>query len=155
MKKYAWIGLISLAAALTVATVVTINNRFTPLESETEGYTLTLNTTNCGFVPSSRSTGQSTTSNSPVTSKGNPILFSYTSAMKPSGFAMNLSANTGTIANITPLTGLFSIVVNYSGGECQLSYGNAYSSYTGSLNIQSGVRYEMNYGRIHRMICSS
>ena len=145
MKKLTIIGLVSLSAVLTLATLTSINRDFFPLESETEGYALTLNSSNCGFIPNSRSSGQSTSSNSPVTSKGNPITFYYTYAMKQSGYAMNLNANTGSIANVTPLTGLFSVLVNYSGGECLLSYGNSYNNYTGSLNIQSGVRYEINY----------
>lgn len=145
MKKYAWMGLATLAVTLAIAAAATVDKNLYPLESETEGYVLTLNTNNCGFIPNSRSSGQSNNNNSPTTSKGNPIIFSYAYAMKPSGFAMNLNANNGYIANVTPLTGLFSVLVNYSGGECQLSYGNAYNSYTGSINIQSGVRYEINY----------
>ena len=145
MKKLTLIGLFSLATVLGVATLVTINKNFYPLVSETEGYSLTLNSSNCGFIPSSRSSGQSNNSNSPVTSKGNPIVFSYAYAMRQGGYAMNINASTGSIANVTPLTGLFSVLVNYSGAECQLSYGNSYNNYIGSINIQSGVRYEINY----------
>ena len=145
MKKLTWIGAFSLITVLGVAMMVTLNKNFSPRVSDADSYSLTLNSSNCGFIPTSRTSGQSNSSNSPKTSKGNPINFAYTYALKQGSYAMNLSANTGSIANITALTGLFSISVNYSGGQCQLSYGNSYNDYVSSLNIQSGVRYEMNY----------
>ena len=145
MKKLTLIGLFSLVATLGVAIFGTLNKNFVRVSSKSEDYTLTLDSSNCGFIPTSRSSGQSTNSNSPLTSKGNAIIFSYANAMKQSGYAMNLSASSGSIANVTALTGLFSVLVNYSGGECQLSYGNSYNNYVGSLNIQSNVRYELNY----------
>ena len=145
MKKLTLIGLFSLAATLGVAALITVNNNVFPLESDVEGYSLTLDSSNCGFIPDSRSSGQSNNSNSPTTSKGNRIAFYYTYAMKQNGYAMNLNGSNGSIANVTPLTGLFSVLVNYVGGQCQLSYGNSYNNYTSSINIQSGVRYEINY----------
>ena len=144
-KKLISISILSLATALFVATLPALNQDLFPLVSETENYTLTLNSSNCGFIPSSRASGQSNNSNSPVTIKGNPIIFSYANAVKQNGYVMNLSASSGSIANVTALTGLFSIVVNYTGGECQLSFGNSYNNYVGSMNIQSDVRYEINY----------
>ena len=144
MKKYTLIGLFSLAIVLGVATLTVINKSVYPLISESEGYTLTLNSSNCGFMPSSKMSGQSNNNNSPVTTEGNRIIFAYTNASRQSGYAMSLGSS-GSFSNVTALTGLFSITVNYSGGECQLSYGNGYNSYTGSLNIQSNVRYEINY----------
>ncbi len=146
MKKLAPIGLFSLAVLLLgVVTVTTFNKTLVPLESEMESYSLTLNSSNCNFIPNSRSSGQSNNSNSPTTTKGNPIIFSYSNAMKQSGYAMNFNSSSGSIANVTALTGLFSITVNYDGGECQLSYGNIYNNYVSSMNIQSGVRYEINF----------
>ena len=145
MKKYGWIGLFSLVGVLGVAALTTINRTFHPNVSSADSYTLTLDSSNCGFIPATRSIGQSNDSNSPVTSKGNPIIFSYGYAMKKNGYAMNIQAPSGYISNVTALTGLFSISVNYTGGQCQLSYGNSYNNYVSSMNIQSGVRYEINY----------
>lgn len=146
MKKFAPIGLFSLVILLLgVVTVTTFNKTLVPLESEMESYSLTLHSSNCNFIPNSRSSGQSNNSNSPTTTKGNPIIFAYSNAMKQSGYAMNFNSSSGSIANVTALTGLFSISVNYDGGECQLSYGNSYNNYVSSMNIQSGVRYEINF----------
>ena len=145
MKKYAVIGLFVLSAALGIGAITTINKGVLPLESETEGYVLTLNSSNCGFVPNSRSSGVTTSSNSPSTINGNSIIFSYSNIMKQNGYAMNLNASNGSIANVTALTGLFAVTVNYTGGECELSYGSSFDNYVGSINIQSGVRYAIDY----------
>ena len=143
-KKLVCIGLLTLTAVFGVATLPSLNKGPFPLSSETEGYVLTLNSSNCGFIPTIRSSGQSTNANSPKTLDGNPIVFAFDTAIKTNNYAMTIGSS-GSIANITALTGLFSIVVNYSGGQCQLSYGNSYNGYIDSINIQSNVRYEMNY----------
>ena len=145
MKKLRWLSVIPFVATLGVLTVVTLNKNFIPLESQTDSYTLTLNSSNCGFIPTSRSSGQSNDSNSPTTIRGNRITFAYTNAMKQANYAMNIKASTGSISNVTALTGLYSITVNYVNGACQLSYGNGYNNYTGTIDIESGVRYELNY----------
>ena len=145
MKKFAFVGLLTLSAVVGISTIIALNKDFLPSLSEIEGYTLTLNSSNSSFIPNSRSSGQSNNSNSPITSEGNPIIFSYANAVKEAGYVANLAAGTGNLANITALTGLYSISVNYTGGDCQLSFGNSYNNYTNSINIQSGVRYEINY----------
>ena len=145
MKKLSLVTIFSVVAVFGAIVLASVDKSVYPSASETEGYSLTLNSSNCGFIPTSRASGQSDSSNSPVTSDGNSITFSYTSAKKVDGYAMNLSASSGSISNVTALTGLFSVLVNYTGGECQLSFGSSYDNYTGSMNIQSGVRYEINY----------
>ena len=147
MKKIFYsVSLLALALALGVAAFSSaIKNSFTT-DSASTSYVLTLNSSNCSFIPSVRkSSGQSNSTNSPTTSLGNKIIFKYTFAMKPSGYAMNLSSSTGSISNVTALTGLYSITVDYTGGECQLSFGNNVDNYTTSVTIQSGVRYDINY----------
>ena len=146
MRKLALAGAASLiiVLSLVMANVESKNSFSTKLEGES--YTLTLNSSNCDFIPVSRSpSGQSDNSNSPVTSNGNPITFAYTYAKKENGCAMNISMSTGSIANVTPITGIYSIAVNYLYGECKLSYGNSYGNYTESLIIESGISYSINY----------
>ena len=145
MKKLRWLGAVPLVITLGVLTLVTLNKNVVPLESQTESFSLTLNSSNCGFIPTSRTSGQSNNTNSPITPKGNRITFAYTNAMKQKSYAMNLKSSNGSVSNVTALTGLFSITVEYTNGSCQLSYGNSYNNYTGSISIESGVRYELNY----------
>ena len=140
MKKLRWLGAVPLVITLGVLTLVTLNKNVVPLESQTESFSLTLNSSNCGFIPTSRTSGQSNNTNSPITPKGNRITFAYTNAMKQSSYAMNLKSSNGSVSNVTALTGLFSIAVEYTNGSCQLSYGNSYNNYTGSISIESGVR---------------
>ena len=147
MKKFLYAAsLVVLSIALGVVALSTANKRAfsTSNEATAGGYTLTLNSSNCSFIPAVRkSAGQSDSNNSPSTTMGNKIVFKYTFAMRKSGYAMNLSSSTGSISNITALTGLYSIMVNYTNGECQLSFGNNVDSYTTSTNIESGVRYDV------------
>lgn len=145
MKKFISVGITSLlivfGLGLIMANIKT--NVVLRTASTSKIYTLTLDSSNCSFIPTARSSGQSDNTNSPTTSKGNKIVFSYTYAKTQTGYIMNLNASTGSIANVTALTGLYSVTVDYTGGECELSYGNSYNSYTGSTNIQSGIRYEV------------
>ena len=146
MKKIFYgVGLLFLTIALGVAAYSTTNKNVFQTESEVGGYTLTLDSSNCSFIPRTRGTGQSTSSNSPVTSQGNRIVFKYSSAMRQSGYAMNLSASSGSISNFTALTGLFSVTVNYTNGELQLGVGTSEGIYPNTVAIQSGVRYEIDY----------
>ena len=146
MKKIFYgCGLLFLTIALGVAAYSTTNKKVFQTESEVGGYSLTLDSSNCSFIPRTRGTGQSTSSNSPVTSQGNRIVFKYSNALRQSGYAMNLSASSGSISNFTALTGLFSITVNYTGGELQLGFGTSEGIYPNTTTIQSGVRYEINY----------
>ena len=145
MKKYCLTCIALLTISLGVAVASTINTNYFPVTSIAQEYTLTLNSSNCDFIPTTRGSGQSTNSNSPVTSQGNPIIFAYTYAKKETNYAMNLSVSTGSIANVTPITGMFSITANYLYGQLQLSYGNSYGNYAETLTIESGVRYGINF----------
>ena len=77
MKKFIFVALISLATVLGVSTLLTVNNNVFPSLSEVNGYTLTLNSNNSDFIPSNRSSGISSSANSPKTVKRNIIVFSY------------------------------------------------------------------------------
>ena len=143
---------IAILGVLSVLTIAGQNNKTVFRSSSlTEEYTLTLDSSNCSFVPSSRGSGQSSNSNSPLTTRGNRILFAYNYAKKENGYAMNLSSSTGSLANMTSLTGLYSITVNFVGGECQLSYGQSYGNYISPLNIQSGVKYAINFANYFKI----
>ena len=146
MKKLTY-GIIALFSSIALGVTVysATNKNLLPTYSGTGEYTLTLDSSNCGFIPNNRGYGQSGNNNSPRTSNGNPIVFAYADAVKQNGYAMNLAASSGSISNVTALTGLISITVNYTNGECQLSFGNANNSYTYTTKITSGVRYEINY----------
>ena len=150
MKRFKYVfSLLFLTIALGVATFsITFSNKILPTQLEAGSYSLTLDSSNCDFVPRTRKASvTSDSTNSPTTSLGNQIIFKCTYAMKQSGYAMNLAstaANSGSIANVTALTGLTSIIVNYTNGACQLSIGNSVDNYSNSLTIQSGVRYEFN-----------
>ena len=105
-------------------------------------YTFVLDSTNNGFLPSASGSGQSDASNSPRTANNNPIIFSYSSAFK-SGSRIRMVKNSGSIANVTPFSGLRDITIVISSGRASLSYGSSYASYANSLEIASGVRYEI------------
>ena len=145
MKKHlCCLGLVFLTTTLGVAVYSTIgNNIFNVYRSEANSYTLTLNESNCGFLPASKGSGQSNNTNSPTTSEGNQIVFKYTNAMKKSG-AAGILYSTGTLANVTALNGLYSISVVYTTGELELSMGNVVDTYTSTTTIESGVRYAIN-----------
>ena len=145
MKKHlCCLSLVILTTVLCVAVYSSIgNNIFNVYRSEASSYTLTLNESNCGFLPASKGSGQSNNTNSPTTSEGNQIVFKYTNAMKKSG-AAGILYSTGTLANVTALTGLYSISVVYTTGELELSIGNVVDTYTSTTTIESGVRYAIN-----------
>ena len=136
MKKYSYsVGLFFLAAALGVAAYSTTNKNFFPIRrSEASSYTLVLNGSNNSFLPGSRNSGTSTEANSPRTSEGNPIIFKYTNAMKKSGNTGVLYSS-GTLANVTALSGITSICVVYTNGQLQLSLGNAVDTYNSTTTM--------------------
>ena len=142
-KVFAAVGLSILGLGLVVS-LVTTNNSFQKLESKFGGYTFTLNQSNSNFLPNSKGSGQSTNSNSPKTTNNNPILFAYNNASKLSGYAGKLYTGTGYLANVTGFTGLASVTVNYENGSLSLASGSSYSNYGESMEITSGVRYEIN-----------
>lgn len=141
-KVIAGISLSLLATSLVVA-LVTTKHSFDKLNSQFNGYTFTLDSTNSGFLPGSRGSGQSDESNSPRTTNGNPIIFAYGNASRYSNHVGKFATN-GYLANYTAFSGLSSVTVTYTNGALSLSTGNSYASYGSQMEITSGVRYEIN-----------
>ena len=144
-KKLVAVSVIS--SVVLGLTISLVSAKSTPkkIESLLNGYTLTLDSSNCSFLPgsSTNTISQSTEENSPRTTNGNPIIMAYNNASKSTGNVGRFTKNTGWIANVTALSGLYSVVVNYTNGKISLSYGNSYSSYGSSIELTSGTRYEI------------
>ena len=136
-----------LSATIMGMVVALINAKETEVirktESQFNSYTLNINQYNTSFLPASKGSGQSDDSNSPTTINGNPIHFSYTNAMAQSDYAAKVYRD-GTFANVTPLTGLVAVTVTYTGAQMSLSFGDSTSNYGESINITSGIRYQIN-----------
>lgn len=146
MNKKIAIASIIFSGVLGLAiSVATIRSPFHKLESVSNTYTLTLNSSNCKpFLPGSAGQGQSTNDNSPRTTDGNPIIFAYNAASNSSTNAARLTKGTGWLANVTALSGITAITVEYSSGQLSLSYGSSYSNYGDTINITTATRYEIN-----------
>ena len=129
-------------AALTFS-FISSPNGFVKGYTETKYYTFVLDNTNYDFLPSSMGSGQSTNENSPRTTNGNPIIFSYNSTYKNAS-RIRMYKNSGSISNVTPFSGLRAITVQIPSGSATLSYGSSYSNYSETINITNGVRYEIN-----------
>lgn len=122
--------------------------------SQQNAYSFVLDLSNFGFLPTSSGTGQSTESNSPKTNNGNPITISYSNAYR-SGTRIRLVKNSGYISNVTPFTGLKAVTVQIPSGTCSLYYGSSYGNYTGSIQVNSGVRYEINSLSFFKVLAGS
>ena len=146
MNKKIAIASIIFSGVLGLAiSVATIRSPFHKLESVSNTYTLTLNSSNCKpFLPGSAGQGQSTNDNSPRTTDGNPIIFAYNAASNSSTNAARLTKGTGWLANVTALSGITAITVEYSSGQLSLSYGSSYSNYGDAIEITTATRYEIN-----------
>ena len=110
--------------------------------SQQKYYTFTLNSSNFSFLPTSAGTGQSDVNNSPRTSSGNPIIIAYGQSFR-SGSRIRMTKNSGYLSNVTAMTGLRAITVALPSGRANLSIGNAYNSYSTTVEITNGMRYEV------------
>ena len=142
-KKMIFAISLSLVATSLVIALVTTKPHFNKLESKFNGYTFVLDSSNSGFLPGSRSSGQSDETNSPRTTNGSQIAFAYGNASKYSNHVGKFATN-GYLANYSAFTGLTSVTVTYTTGALSLSTGNSYSNYGTQIEISSGVRYEIN-----------
>lgn len=134
---------LSLVATSLVVALVTTKHSYNRLESKSNYYTFTLDSSNSSFIPGSRGSGQSDASNSPKTSNNNPILFAYGNASRYSNHIGKFATN-GYLANYTAFSGLTSVTVTYTNGTLSLSSGTSYGSYGTQIEITSGMRYEIN-----------
>ena len=146
MNKKALLFLSSVltATALAVSFITIKHDGAMKAESHQNTYSLTLNSSNSTYLPSNKGSGQSNDSNSPRTSNNNPITMAYANASRVTGYVCALYPNSGYLANVADLTGLYSITVNFRNGACQLSYGNSFNNYSDTIAIESGIRYEIN-----------
>ena len=111
--------------------------------STQSSYVFTLDSSNNGFLPTSAGSGRSANDNSPRTSQNNPIIFEYSSAYK-SGNRIRINKNTGGyVANVTPFTGLHSLVINIPSGNVTLSLGDSFSNYGSPISVTSGTTYDI------------
>ena len=149
-KKLACIAMLSLTITGLTVSLLTQQNPVKKMESLVNGYTLTLNSTNGSFLPDSKNSGQSDNNNSPRTTNENPIIFSYTNMAKASNRFGRMYTN-GSLANVTPLSGLHSIIVEYSSGSISLDYGSNNSTYGSSMSVTSGTRYEIRQSSYFRL----
>ena len=143
-KKGLFVTLLSAA----VLGGVVLSTAFNPLKTirgraEQNYYTFVLDKTNDLFLGTTVSTGTTDASNSPKTKDGTPISFYYSMARRNSARILLPTANSSTISNVTPFTGLRAITVNVASGTAKLAYGSAYSSFCDPFVVTSGVRYEV------------
>ncbi len=143
-KKYIVHAILSslLFSLAVILSFVTSTNSVVRSYSESKVYTFTLDNSNYGFLPTSSGSGTSTQVNSPRTSNGNPIIFSYTNAQQRNT-RIRLAANSGALANNTPFSGLRAITIKTYSGAVSLCYGDSTSSYCDPIQVTSEVRYEI------------
>lgn len=145
MKKKAFL-ISALLTTVSLITAILIKPTFSKIQSvnsQQNSYVFTFDNTNNGFLPTSTGSGQSNNSNCPRTTNNNPINFAYTNSYKYANYAIRMYKNSGTLANITPFTGLRSVIINISSGKVSIAFGSTYGSYGEAVSVNSGVRYEI------------
>ncbi len=145
MKKKAFL-ISTLLTTVSLITAILIKPTFSKIQSvnsQQNSYVFTFDNTNNGFLPASTGSGQSNDSNCPRTTNNNPINFVYTNSYKYANYAIRMYKNSGTLANITPFTGLRSVVINIPSGKVSIAFGSTYGSYGEAISVNSGVRYEI------------
>ena len=130
----------SLVVAFLLKTPI---SKIQSVSSQQNAYIFTLDETNNSFLPTSTGSGQSNNSNSPRTTNNNPILFAYVNSYKYSTYAIRMYKNSGSLANVTPFTGLRSVTVNIPSGSVSIAFGSAYQNYDDPITVTNGVRYEV------------
>ena len=143
MKNRLFVGIAFAAVGLIAAfSICPSSKTMAKTVSYQDPYTLTINSSNFSFLPTSSGTGQSNASNSPKTKNGNPITIAYSSSYRYGSY-IRLAANTGSISNASAITGIKAITVTVPQGAAKLSFGNSTSSYSDPIAITTNVRYDI------------
>ena len=144
MKK----GLFAVSLSIAVLFGVAFSLTSTPLRfllghTDQKIYTFVLDKNNFQFLNTTASSGTSTADNSPKTTSGALITFSYYLARRNSSRILLPTANSSYIANSTPFSGLKAITIALASGKAKLSYGSSYNDYCSPIEVEKNVRYEI------------
>lgn len=142
MKKKILPSIAIMIAVPTLAVVSTVSiakGLGETINAATTSYTLILNSSNCAFLSDEPTTGTTNSTNSPLTTLGNPVYLTYENAFVLDGHI----GIKGNIYSTNGLKGLTAVTVTLaSESDANLYFGTSSSQFGSATAVESNVRYE-------------